>query len=100
MKEFKPEWVNCIADLLNIAISHARCTGEFVTSDEVYHTLISSGVVVTETDDLTTEDMMNYIKNNICEGDEEQYNAFLKWVTDPLKQSLLKTIERIGNEPI
>ena len=50
-------------------------------------------------DILTVEDMLDYIKNDLCEGDEKMYKAFLKWATDPLRQAL-KTIERIGNEPI
>ena len=49
-------------------------------------------------DELTVEDMMDYIKNVLFEGDEEAYNDFLKWATDPLRQALIKTIERIGNE--
>lgn len=47
MKEFKPEWIDCIKDLLNIAITHAR-NNEYVTVGEVYHALIASGTVVTE----------------------------------------------------
>lgn len=47
MKEFKPEWMGCIANLLNMAITHAQ-NREYVTTADVHRALIASGVVVTE----------------------------------------------------
>lgn len=53
-------------------------------------------IIPIDTDDMTAQDVMDFIKDNICEGDEDMYKLFLEWTVEPMKRLIEDRINERG----